>query len=311
MRRRLLVGLAAAGVGGGTYTLYSVQVIPEGSAAVVERFGRYSRTLGSGLHTIHPYIDTIRNRIDLRRQTVPIPVFIETGSDDGTELHLNAMVHYQVTDPHTATYGIASYIQALDQVMRHDIVHGLRGLNGNFATAAVEELRVRIEQHLKEAAVDWGLTVYWFGLTFGDVPILSDRGAQQPRPEIVINATEVHMSRFGDTHITGNAQLGDHNSLDARSVHGLPPDQVLNLAAALVSLVRAEAASSANSDPALVTWAEAFEQEVQNAQTENRAPNTGRLRHAATQITAGLATTTALGGQIETLIGQLRHLLGL
>ncbi|MET9914056.1 SPFH domain-containing protein [Streptomyces sp. NPDC006476] len=247
----------------------------------------------------------------MRRQTVPIPVFIETRSKDDADLHLNAMVHYEVTDPYKATYGIASYVQALDQVMRHEIVHGLRGLNGDFATAAVEELRVRIEQRLKEAADDWGLTVHWFGLMLGDVPVLPDRGAQAPRPEIVINAMEVHMSRYGDTHITGNAQLGDHNNLDARSVHGLPGDQVLHLAAALVSLVRAEASSSTVPDPAVVTWAEAFEEEVQSAHNEDRPPNVGRLRHAVTQITAGLTTTTALGGQIETLVVQLRHLLGL
>ncbi|MGW2938134.1 SPFH domain-containing protein [Streptomyces sp. NPDC001156] len=303
---------AASGVGLGVYTFRSVQVIPEGSAAIVERFGRYSRTLESGLHRIDPYIDTIRNRIDLRRQTVPIPVFVETGADDD-ELRLNAMVHYQVSDPYTATYGIASYIQALDQVMRHEIVQGLRGLNGDFATAAVEELRIRIEQHLQEAAVDWGLTVHWFGLMFGDVPVTSDRGAQAPRPGIVINAMEVHnhMSRFGDTHITGNAQLGDFNSLDARSVQGLPADQVLHLAAALVSLVRAQASSSKDVDPAIITWAEDFEDEVQSAQNEDRSPNIGRLRRAATQITAGLTATTALGEQIETLIEQLRRALGL
>ncbi|MEV5477381.1 SPFH domain-containing protein [Streptomyces sp. NPDC052207] len=297
-------------MGLGVYAYRSVQVIPEGSAAVVERFGRYSRTLDPGLHRIHPYIDSVRNRIDLRRQTVPIPVFIETGAGND-ELRLNAMVHYQVTDPYTATYGIASYIQALDQVMRHEIVHGLRGLNGDFSTAAVEELRVRIEQHLKEAAVDWGLTVHWFGLMFGDVPVTSDRGAQEPRPGIVINATEVHMSRFGDTHITGNAQLGDHNSLDARSVHGLPADQVIHLTSALVSLVRAQAGASQEVDPTIITWAEDFENEVQSAQTEDRPPNISRLRRAATEITAGLTATTALGAQIETLIGQLRHALGL
>lgn len=51
----------------------TIQVIPQASAAIVERFGRYTRTLNAGLNIVVPFIDTIRNRIDLREQVVPFP----------------------------------------------------------------------------------------------------------------------------------------------------------------------------------------------------------------------------------------------
>src|SRR6201999_1704830 len=51
----------------------TIQVIPQASAAIVERFGRYTRTLNAGLNIVVPFIDTTRNRIDLREQVVPFP----------------------------------------------------------------------------------------------------------------------------------------------------------------------------------------------------------------------------------------------
>lgn len=107
MRRRWIVGAAAVAAGFG-YAVRALEVIPSGSAAIVERFGRYSRTLHPGLHTITPFVDTVRNRIDLREQTVPFPLRL-VSMYDGNDLPIEFTIQYSVTDPVKATYGTASY----------------------------------------------------------------------------------------------------------------------------------------------------------------------------------------------------------
>jgi hypothetical protein len=308
------------GVGIGSYEFLSIQVIPEASAAIIERFGRYSRTLTSGPHRIRPFADSIRFRLDLRRQTVPFPVSVVLASDEDTEVQFNAVVHYKVTDPYTATYGVASFFQALDQRLRHEVITGLRGLQGNFNESALEELRQRIQRRLIEAAGDWGLTVYWFGLMTGDLPILpvlgeSSQDPQPPQPEIIVHVSgDFTMgSKFDNTHVVAhNASLGDGNTIDNRAIGGPPPEQLLHLATALVGLARADAAQTPDQEANdRVEAALVVQAELQTAHEQQREPDTGRLGRTVAAITAGLSTTTTIGAQIETLITQMRHLLGL
>ncbi len=75
----------------------TIQVIPQASAAIVERFGRYTRTLNAGLNIVVPFIDTIRNRIDLREQVVPFPPQ-PVITQDNLVVNIDTVIYYQVTD---------------------------------------------------------------------------------------------------------------------------------------------------------------------------------------------------------------------
>src|SRR4051795_8823118 len=93
----------------------TTRIVPQAQAAVVERFGRYSRTLTPGLTLVVPFVDRIRALIDLREQVVsfpPQPVITE----DNLVVSIDSVIYFQVTDAKAATYEIANYIQAIEQL---------------------------------------------------------------------------------------------------------------------------------------------------------------------------------------------------
>src|SRR5919197_194548 len=98
------------------YTLArTIRIIPQARAGVVERLGRYSRTPTPGLAIVVPFIDRIRDMIDLREQGVsfpPQPVITE----DNLVVSIDTVIYFQVTDPKAATYEIANFIQAIEQL---------------------------------------------------------------------------------------------------------------------------------------------------------------------------------------------------
>src|SRR6266540_2598977 len=95
----------------------TIRIVPQARASVVERLGRYSRTLTPGLTIVVPFIDRIRETIDLREQVVsfaPQPVITE----DNLVVSIDTVIYFQVTEPKSATYEIANYIQAMEKQMR-------------------------------------------------------------------------------------------------------------------------------------------------------------------------------------------------
>src|SRR5215469_5596941 len=89
----------------------SVRIVPQARAGIVERFGRYHRTLHAGLNIVVPFIDRLRPLIDLREQVVsfpPQPVITK----DNLVVSIDTVIYFQVTDPKAATYEIANYVAA-------------------------------------------------------------------------------------------------------------------------------------------------------------------------------------------------------
>src|SRR5437763_8891048 len=88
-----------------------VRIVPQARAGIVERLGRYARTLDPGLTLIVPFVDRVKPLIDLREQVVsfpPQPVITE----DNLVVGIDTVIFFQVTDPRAATYEIANYIAA-------------------------------------------------------------------------------------------------------------------------------------------------------------------------------------------------------
>ena len=105
----LLVVLAALIV---LVIVRAVRIIPQATAGIVERFGRYHRTLHAGLNMVTPFVDRLRPLIDLREQVVsfpPQPVITR----DNLVVGIDTVIYFQVTDPRAATYEVANYITAV------------------------------------------------------------------------------------------------------------------------------------------------------------------------------------------------------
>src|SRR3954454_20368870 len=93
----------------------TVKIVPQAQAGVVERLGRYSRTLTPGLTVVVPFVDRIRAVIDLREQVVsfpPQPVITE----DNLVVSIDSVIYCQVSDAKSATSEIANYFQAIEQL---------------------------------------------------------------------------------------------------------------------------------------------------------------------------------------------------
>src|SRR5947208_16253670 len=93
----------------------AVRVVPQASSVIVERLGRYSRTLEPGLHFLLPFVDRPRAVVDLREQVVsfqPQPVI----TSDNLVVNIDTVIYFQPTNPKSAVYEIANYIQGIEQL---------------------------------------------------------------------------------------------------------------------------------------------------------------------------------------------------
>src|SRR6266568_8317638 len=106
----------------------TIRIVPQARAGVVERLGRYSRTISAGLTIVVPFIDRIREMIDLREQVVsfqPQPVITE----DNLVVSIDTVIYFQVTDPKAATYEVANYIQGIEQLTVTTLRNVIGGLD--------------------------------------------------------------------------------------------------------------------------------------------------------------------------------------
>src|SRR4029079_10575204 len=93
----------------------SIRIVPQATAGIVERFGRYHRTLNAGLNIVTPFVDRLRPLIHLREQVVsfpPQPVITR----DNLVVGIDTVIYFQVTAPKTATTQLANYMPAVNHV---------------------------------------------------------------------------------------------------------------------------------------------------------------------------------------------------
>ena len=136
----------------------TVRIVPQARAGVVERLGRYSRTINAGLTIIVPFIDRIRDMIDLREQVVsfdPQPVITE----DNLVVNIDTVIYFQVTDPKAATYEVANYIQAIEQLTVTTLRNVIGGMDLEDTLTSRDEINGQLRGVLDEATGKWGIRV--------------------------------------------------------------------------------------------------------------------------------------------------------
>jgi regulator of protease activity HflC (stomatin/prohibitin superfamily) len=142
-----------------TYFLYrSVQIVPQASAQVVERFGRYRRTLEPGLRLLIPVSDTIRATVDMREQVVPFPPQ-EVITEDNLLVYIDWVVYYQVTDPRRATYEIQNYVQAIEYLVSTTLRNIVGGMDLERTLTSRDEVNTDLRNALDSATGPWGIRV--------------------------------------------------------------------------------------------------------------------------------------------------------
>src|SRR5690242_13175728 len=136
----------------------TVKIVPQARAAIVERFGKYKQTLPAGLNIVVPFVDKLRYVIDLREQVVsfpPQPVITE----DNLVVSIDTVIYFQVTDPVAATYEIANYIQAIEQLTMTTLRNIVGGMDLEETLTSREEINNGLRGVLDEATGKWGIRV--------------------------------------------------------------------------------------------------------------------------------------------------------
>src|ERR1700724_3310075 len=122
----------------------SIRVIPQARAGVVERLGRYSRTLEPGLTLVTPFVDRVRPLVDLREQVVNFsPQSVIT--EDNVVVGIETVLYFTITDPRSATYEIANPLQAIEQLT----VTTLRNVIGGLTLEATLTARENVNTELR------------------------------------------------------------------------------------------------------------------------------------------------------------------
>jgi regulator of protease activity HflC (stomatin/prohibitin superfamily) len=136
----------------------SIRIVPQARAGVVERLGRFHRTLDPGLTLVVPFVDRVRPLIDLREQVVsfpPQPVITE----DNLVLGIDTVIYFQVTDPKAASYEISDYIQGIEQLVVTTLRNVCGGMTLEDTLTSRDKINAELRTVLDEATGKWGIRV--------------------------------------------------------------------------------------------------------------------------------------------------------
>ena len=147
----------------------TIRIVPQARAGIVERLGRYNRTLDAGLAIIVPFVDRLRPLIDLREQVVsfpPQPVITE----DNLVVNIDTVIYFQVTDAKSATYEIADYIGAIEQLTVTTLRNVIGGMTLEDTLTSRDQINAALRSVLDEATGKWGIRVNRVELKAVDPP---------------------------------------------------------------------------------------------------------------------------------------------
>src|SRR5680860_935835 len=146
-----------------------VRIVPQARAGIVERLGRYQRTLDPGLALVVPYVDRVRPLLDMREQVVsfpPQPVITE----DNLVIQIDTVIYFQVTDAKAASYEIADYIAAIEQLVITTLRNVCGGMTLEDTLTSRDKVSAALRIVLDEATGRWGIRVNRVELKAVDPP---------------------------------------------------------------------------------------------------------------------------------------------
>lgn len=151
----LLMAVALIGV---VTLAKAVRIVPQQRQDVVERLGRYKRTLNPGLNLLVPFIDAVRTKVDMREQVVsfpPQPVI----TSDNLVVSIDTVLYFKVVDSVRATYEISNFLQAIEQLTVTTLRNVIGSLDLERALTSREEINRHLSGVLDETTGRWGIKV--------------------------------------------------------------------------------------------------------------------------------------------------------
>src|SRR5213596_90210 len=160
-----------------------VRIVPQARAGVVERLGRFQRTLDPGLALVVPFVDRVKPMIDLREQVVSFagaPVITE----DNLVVLIDTVLFFQVTDPRAADYEIVNYIQAIEQLAATMLRSVIGSMDLEQTLTSRDKINTLLRGVLDDASGKWGIRVTRVEIRSIDPPqTIKDAMEKQMRAE--------------------------------------------------------------------------------------------------------------------------------
>lgn len=135
-----------------------VRVVPQQNAWVVERLGRFHAVLAPGLNLVIPFIDNVAYRHSLKEIPLDVPSQVCI-TRDNTQLAVDGVLYFQVTDPKMASYGSSDYIGAITQLAQTTLRSLIGRMEMDRTFEEREEINRGVVMALNEASVNWGVKV--------------------------------------------------------------------------------------------------------------------------------------------------------
>ncbi len=136
----------------------STKVVPQQNSWVVERLGKYRASLAPGLNFLVPFIDRVAYKHSLKEITLDVPVQVCI-TRDNTQLEVDGVLYFQVTDPMRASYGSANYIVAITQLAQTSLRSVIGKLELDKTFEEREVINAQVVAAIDEAATNWGVKV--------------------------------------------------------------------------------------------------------------------------------------------------------
>jgi len=136
----------------------TVRIVPQASVFVIERLGKYSRTLEPGIHLLVPVLDRVRTRTDIREQVVGFPPQAVI-TKDNLVVGIDSVIYYSITDPAAAQYKIENVVSAIEQLVVTTLRNVVGGMQLEEALTGRDHINERLATVLDEATGKWGVKV--------------------------------------------------------------------------------------------------------------------------------------------------------
>ena len=161
----------------------TVKIVPQQVSLIIERLGKFSRTLEGGLHFLVPFVDKVRANVDLREQVVsfpPQPVI----TSDNLVVNIDTVIYYSVIDAKSAVYEIANFIQGIEQLTVTTLRNVIGSLDLEQTLTSRDQINAQLRGVLDEATGKWGIRVNRVELKAIDPPhSVQDSMEKQMRAE--------------------------------------------------------------------------------------------------------------------------------
>ncbi|HET8615762.1 MAG TPA: SPFH domain-containing protein [Actinomycetales bacterium] len=179
----------------------TIRIVPQATSIIIERLGRFSRTLDAGLHLLIPFVDKPRAVVDLREQVVsfpPQPVI----TSDNLVVSIDTVIFFQVNEPRSAVYEIANYIQGIEQLTVTTLRNVVGSMDLEQTLTSRDQINGLLRGVLDEATGKWGVRVNRVELKSIDPPqsiqgsMEQQMRAERDRRAAVLTAEGVKQSQI-------------------------------------------------------------------------------------------------------------------